>query len=444
MRLYPILFCALLLAPATTRANELLKVYELARGNDTQLQAAAHARDAALQARPQARAAFLPQVSAGYQETRSDDELTTLNGQPCDAFGNSTCTFENESDGLQVTLNQALFDWRAIQTLRQSGDQVRLAQINYRGAEQNLVLRTAEAYFNLLSAADDLRSAQAENKAVERQLEQSQKRFEVGLSAITDIQEAQARYDLTVAQVIEAEQALRSAGEALQEITGAALVNIVPLQEDFPLPAPDPADVNAWVGAARDHNLSLQAAAFSASAARKGVEVARADHFPTVGAQAQYSDGSQGGRFAAEQKSESLTLQLNLPIFSGGATQSRVNQARSLYEQREAEREGIRRQVERQARDAYQGVISGAARVKALKQAVLSNRTALEASETGLQVGTRTAVDVLNTQQQLYLAERNYSRARYDYLLSVLRLKAAAGRLGESDLQQVDQLLVAG
>jgi outer membrane protein len=166
--------------------------------------------------------------------------------------------------------------------------------------------------------------------------------------------------------------------------------------------------------------------------------------FPTVGAQAQYSDGSQGGRFAAEQKSESLTLQLSLPIFSGGATQSRVNQARSVYEQREAEREGIRRQVERQARDAYQGVISGAARVKALKQAVLSNRTALEASETGLQVGTRTAVDVLNTQQQLYLAERNYSRARYDYLLSVLRLKAAAGRLGVSDLQQVDQLLVAG
>lgn len=280
MRPFPILFCALLLAPASAHANELLKVYELARSNDTQLQAAAHARDAAIQVRPQARAAFLPQISAGYQETRSDDELTTLNGQPCDVFGNSTCTFENESDGLQVTLNQALFDWRAIQTLRQSGDQVRLAQINYRGAEQSLVLRTAEAYFNLLSAADDLRSAQAENKAVERQLEQAQKRFEVGLSAITDIQEAQARFDLTVAQVIEAEQALRSAGEALQEITGATLVNIVPLQEDFPLPAPDPADVNLWVGAARDHNLSLQAAAFSASAARKGVEVARADHFP--------------------------------------------------------------------------------------------------------------------------------------------------------------------
>lgn len=442
MRLISSLLLATALLPASAGANELMRVYERALSNDPQLRAAAHARDAALEARPQARAALLPQIVAGYQDSQSDDEVQTLNGLPCDSNNNTNCQFDSESNGLQVTLEQAIFNWQAIQAFRQAGDQAALAQVNYRAAEQGVVLRTAEAYFNVLSAADTLRSAQAENKAVERQLEQSQKRFEVGLSAITDVQEAQARYDLTVAQAIEAETALASAREALQEITGATLTNLVPLQEDFPLPAPDPASVDAWISAARDGNLALQAATLVAEAARKGVSVARAGHLPTVGAQLQYSDGEQGGRFAAEQKSESITLQAQLPIFAGGATQSRVNQARSTYEQREAEREGQRRLVERQTRDAYQGVIAGAARVKALKQAVLSNTTALEASETGLQVGARTAVDVLNAQQQLYLAERNYSRSRYDYLLSVLRLKAAAGRLGAQDLQQVDELLV--
>lgn len=435
--------CAALLVGHTAYANDLIEVYNQALNNDTTLQAAGHQRDALIEAKPQARAAYLPQINGGYSYSRNNTEIDTA-PTPCSTSGATTCTYHDTSRGLSVTLSQAIFNWQAIQRLRQADDSVALAETSYRSASQSLVLRVAQAYFTALAAADSLRSTQAENKAVERQLEQAKKRFEVGLSAITDVQDAQARYDLTLAGIISAQQALDSAKEALAVITGKVPEKLVALQDDIPLPAPDPADVNAWVTDARESNLDLLAARLNAEVARKGIGVAESGHYPTLSLQDQYSDGESGGRFAGTQKQNTIGLQLAVPIFSGGLVQSGVRVATATHEQRRSEFEGTKRLVERQTRDAYQGVLAGAARVKALKQAVLSNNTALQASETGLEVGARTAVDVLNAEQLLYSAQRDYLRARYDYLLSVLTLKAAAGRLGAADLEEIDRLLVAG
>ena len=423
-----------LLVPSLASANELSRIYLLAVENDTQLRAAAGARDAALEAKPIARGALLPQIngtgSVGYQ-----DRTTTVNPFPPTSDSSDTRQY-----GADIT--QTVFNREQWLRLRQASDQVALAQARYRTAEQGMMLRATEAYFNVLAAADSTRFAEAEKKAVERQLELAKKRFEVGLSAITDVQEAQARYDLTVAQMIEAEQALSSAKVALLEITGATDARVVPLKDEIPLLGPNPDSVNEWLKFATDSNSDLQAAEITADIARKDVSINGSRHWPTVAAQAAYSN-SEVPSFFDQQETLQVGVGVNIPIFAGGSTQAAVRQAGHTHEQRLAELETARRQVERRTRDAYQGVIAGVSRVKALKQAVLSNTTALEASEVGLEVGARTAVDVLNAQRELYRAQRDYSRSRYDYLLNILRLKNAAGQLGPKDLNEIDTLLGA-
>lgn len=439
MRLPACLIGLVLALPGAVQANDLIRVYDLAVQNDASFRAARYARDAAVEARPQARAALLPQINGSYDYGYSDSSGSVDQG------GGVTRQIGNygTDETLSVSLSQSVFSLANWQTLRQSSEQVALAQAVYRNNEQALSLRVAEAYFGVLSATDALRSTEGENKAVERQLEQAKRRFEVGLSAITDVQEAQARYDLTVANVLQAQQALSVAQQALAEITGTAPAGIAALQDEIPLPAPQPADIEAWVQAALDGNLDLVAATLNLTIAERGVGVAKARHLPTVDLQAGYRDNtSESGSFPQDTTGTSVGVGISVPIFAGGATQSAVRQALATRGQREAEREGSERLVARTTRDAYQAVITNVSRVKAFKQAVLSSTTALEASETGLEVGTRTAVDVLNAQQQLYLAERNYYQSRYDYLLSVLRLKSAAGKLTVQDLAEIDRLLV--
>lgn len=264
----------------------------------------------------------------------------------------------------------------------------------------------------------------------------------MGLAAITDVQEAQARFDLTQATIIDAERQLRVAELSLAEIAGDGFVALQPLQESIPLPAPSPADPDLWTQTALANNLTLLSAHHAVDIASSDVAINRAGHLPTVSARADYTDGrSETGVFPVESASSSIGLQFSVPLFSGLAVSTRVDQSRSVLWQRKAELLSLQRQVERDVRDAYQTVNSNAARVKALEQAVRSSRTALEASETGLEVGTRTAIDVLDAQQLLYAAERNAAEARYGYILSVLRLKAAAGQLQFSDLRELDQYL---
>ncbi len=429
----------LLVIPA--QANELVRLYQAALDTDTRLQISAAARDAAGYAKPQAFGALLPQINGGYDFTRNIQEQTTT-GLPCSGT-QFNCKFYFNTKGLSVVLNQTIFDYGVLRRLSLADRQAAAGESAYRSARQALALRVAEAYFGVLAADDNLRFAIAENQANERSLEQARQRFQVGLSAITDVQEAQARYDLTVAQKILAEQTVSDARNALTEIVGTAPGAVVPLVEDIALNGPDPADVNRWVKSALNDNLDLATAQLQADIASSQIEIARAGHFPKVGLTAQYQDGSQGGRFSSEQTQESIGLQLSVPIYAGGAVQAAVNAAAATQRQKVAELETARRQVERLTRSAYQGVLTGIAQVKALKQAVVSNTTALEASEVGLQVGARTSLDVLNAQRELYRAQSNYSKSRYDYLLNVLRLKQAAGRLGEPDLQEVDRLLAA-
>ncbi len=425
--------------PVTAGGNALLGVYQLALVQDMQFQAARHARDAAVEARPQARAALLPQINGRYGYQEQAEEGTEGFGNQPEQPVDRDATLK----ALTLSLDQVLFDWAAYRRFDQAGDQVALAQAQFRSAEQALLLRTAETYFGLLSAADSLRFAQAEKGAFERQLDLGKRRFEVGLAAITETQEAQARYDLSVAQEITAEQQLASAREALREITGVVETPLAPLRAEIPL-QPAGTSVEPWLATARTSNLDLVAAQLQDDIAGKGVSVARAGHLPTVSARAQYEDSkADGARFTGDLETETLGLQVQMPIFAGLATQSRVAQARAQQEQAAAQQEGTLRAVERRTRDAWLGVQAGVSRVKALRQAVLSSTTALEASQTGLEVGTRTTLDVLNAQSTLYSAQRDHARARYDYLLSVLRLKAAAGTLGVKDLAEIDALLVS-
>ncbi|MEK6805851.1 MAG: TolC family outer membrane protein [Pseudomonadota bacterium] len=430
----------ILMAPLA-QANELVRLYQTALDTDTRLQAAAAARDAAGYAKPQAFGALLPQINGGYDFTRNIQEQTTT-GLPCSGTQFS-CKFYFNTKGLSVNLSQTIFDYGILRRLSAAGQQAEAGESAYRSAKQSLALRIAEAYFGVLAANDGLRFAGAENQANERSLEQAKQRFQVGLSAITDVQEAQARYDLTVAQKIAAEQTVTDARNALTEIVGVAPGTLTTLAEEIALNGPNPADISAWVKFALNDNPDLVTAQIQADLAASQIEIARAGHFPKLGLNAQYTDGSQGGRFSSEQTQESIGLQLSVPLFSGGSVQAAVNGAAATHRQKVAELETARRQVERVTRSAYQGVLTGIAQVKALKQAVVSNTTALEASEVGLQVGARTSLDVLNAQRELYRAQTNYSKARYDYLLNVLRLKQAAGRLGEPDLQEVDRLLTA-
>lgn len=439
-------FFALLLAPSLVSANELLRVYDLAVQNDTQLRAAAGARDAGLEATRQTGGALLPQVTA--RGDISDDEFTRKNipRTVCVNSGGKTdngdCVFTSEPYNVVLSVTQWVFNKELWSRWRQAGDRAALAEATYRTAEQALALRVTEAYFNVLGAADNVRFADAEKKAVERSLELAKKRFEVGLSAITDVQQTQARYDLVVAQQIEAEQALANAQEALTEITGSRLMDLQSLREDIPLLGPSPDSVADWLKAAHESNLSLLSARLQTEIAERDVGISAAGHYPVLGLNGQQVLGNSSGFNSGEFEDRRATLQLTVPLFAGGTTQANVRASRAILEQRRAEQEGARRQVERNVKNAYQGVITGVARVKALKQAVVSNITALEAAEVGLEVGARTAVDVLDAQRELYRAQRDYARARYDYLLNVLRLKSAAGQLSGKDLNEIDSLLV--
>ncbi|MBI3171303.1 MAG: TolC family outer membrane protein, partial [Hydrocarboniphaga effusa] len=346
-------FLAALLAPSLAPANELLRIYDLAAQNDTTLRAAAGARQSVVETAPQARGALLPQVN-GTGNMYQGSSTTNNN----DGFGDIDS--DSDSHELRLTLRQAVFDTAAWNRWQQADANAAAAEANYRIAEQSLVVRVAEAYFNVLAAADNVRFADAEKKAVERQLELAKKRFEVGLSAITDVQEAQARYDLTVAQMIEAEQALSSAEIAVSEITGATDARIVALKDEIPLLGPNPDSVNEWLKTAAEKSLEIRLARAQTDAAKQAIEVARAGHYPTLNLVGARAIGAQtivfpGGSGSIDQDYDRLFygLELNVPIFAGGSTQAGVNTANSVHEQRLAELEGRRRAVERSTRNAY-------------------------------------------------------------------------------------------
>jgi outer membrane protein len=448
-KIMPLLLVVGLAAGGTpAQAASLLEVYQQALQSDPLIHEAEARRLAALEAEPQARSFLLPQVGLNADWVTSTSEGDTLT---TDEFGNPRIVnLRDESERLswQFGLRQTLFRWDQIVGLRQADKFVARAEVDREAAQQDLIVRVVDTYFNVLAAEDRLLAIHANRNAIERQLEQAKQRFEVGLIAITDVQESQAAYDQAGASEIAAKRELATARGFLREITGEYIDELEAPSAELPLITPDPESENQWVNLALDQNLALVSTRIDEELARDEISFRRSGHYPSVDLVANTGEfRSQIDRTLGEVAislpdsdvaDDSIGIQFSLPLFSGGYTSSRVREAVYLHRASLEVLQRVTRETERQARDAYLGVLSEISRVEALAQAVESSRTALEATQAGFEVGTRTIVDVLDFQFQLFQAITNYRQARYDYLLNYMRLKQAAGTLQVQDLEVVE------
>ncbi|MCH8248099.1 MAG: TolC family outer membrane protein [Proteobacteria bacterium] len=429
----------------------LLEIYQQALQGDPQIHEAEARRLAAFEAKPQARGVLMPQISA-----TADWNETNISGSSFSFINNATTTFDQESTNTNwsVTLRQSLFRWDQIVNLKRADKTVAKAEAVREAAQQDLIVRVAQRYFDVLAAEDRLTSINADRTAIARQLEQAKQRFDVGLIAITDVQESQAAYDQSVANEIGAKRSLATAREFLREITGEYVSRLDAPGDDFPLLTPAPNDEASWVDLSLSQNLSLVASRLDERLARDEISFRRNGYYPSLDLVVSTGENtSEGDVFASSpfgsgtsifddsSARDQISVQLTVPLFAGGATSSRVKEAVYLHRASREQLQRVTRATERQARDAYLGVLSEISRVRALKQAVASSHTALQATQAGYEVGTRTIVEVLNSQFSLYVAITNYYQSRYDYIMNALRLKQAAGSLQVQDLEQIDQWL---
>ncbi|HNP64746.1 MAG TPA: TolC family outer membrane protein [Woeseiaceae bacterium] len=435
-----------------SRASTLLEIYQQALQSDPQIHEAEARRLAALESKPQARGALLPQIGAGGSYTSSERSGPDLIPNPDPNLPPVPVTSTNETDVLQygISLRQSLFRWDQIVNLRRADKTITRAEAVREAAQQDLIVRVAQRYFDVLAAEDRLTSINANREAIARQLEQAKQRFEVGLIAITDVQESQAAYDQSVADEIAAKRTLATAREFLREITGEYVSELDAPAADFPLLNPDPSSEQDWVRLSLEQNLNLIASRLDERLARDEISFRRNGYYPTLELVANAGTTETDSVYSApginqannfENDSDSISLQFNIPLFAGGGNKSRVREAIYLHRASREQLQRVTRETERQARDAYLGVLSEISRVKALEQAVASSRTALQATQAGYEVGTRTIVEVLNSQFSLYAAITNFYQSRYDYIMNALRLKQAAGTLQVQDLERIDKWL---
>jgi outer membrane protein len=436
--------------PAMAGANGLLDAYHLAQQQDQTFQAALHQRDASIEARPQAWSALLPQLTgqASWERQREHalvESSSSFSGSSSGGVSGSGASAASQTawfstKGYSLNLSQTIFDWSQFQTVAQADKTVAEAAATFRSAEQQLITRTAAAYFAVLSAQDTLRADLDAQASFQQQLEQAQKKFDVGLAAITDVRNAQASYDTATALVIADRTAMDNAKRALSTIVGQPVDAIADLQNDIPLVAPNPAAAADWSKAAATDNPDLMSAYYASEAAHKQIAIYQGQYLPTLSAVGSLNR-SDSSKFGSDTLTDAVGLQLSWNIFQGGLTTSQVRQAKASYQQSMAQYELQRRTVDQSTRNDYEGVVSGIAGVKANKQAVVSNQTSLEATQVGLRVGTRTEIDVLNARQLLAAAQKSYYQSRYTYLNSMLALKQDAGRLTENDLAEIDRLV---
>lgn len=457
---YLIAFLSSFAAPGLAGGASLLEVYQQALQSDPLIHEAEARRLAALEATPQARGLLLPQIRAGgswFQgsDSRLQQEAIQDNMGNIIAFNTVDADSDFDGFGWNAELRQTVFRWDQFVGLKQASKVVAKAEVDFEAAQQDLIVRVVTRYFEVLAAEDRLTSIHADRNAIARQLEQAQQRFEVGLIAITDVQESQAAYDQAVANEIQAKRELATARYFLREITGEYIDTLSAPTDGFPLASPNPADEASWIDMAMTQNLALVSSRFDEEIARDEISFRRTGHYPTLELVANYdtsdtdiSDLTIGGtqtinaNFPTGSTSDSISLQFSVPLFEGGRVSSRVREAVYLHRASREQLQRVARETERQTRDAYLGVLSEISRVKALAQAVESSRTALQATEAGFEVGTRTIVDVLNSQRALYTAITNYEQSRYTYIGNVLRLKLAIGDLQIQDLEEIDRYLV--
>ncbi len=421
-----------LMAFTPSQAANIQEILQQALESDAEYQGAVAANLAVRESEPQALAVLLPDASL----------QASTNGN--DLHGSGVGTGGYNSHGYTLSISQPVFHWDRRINLRQAKSSIKQSNAELDAARQELIMRVADRYFDLLKAGDNLEFASKTRTAIAQQLNQAEQRFEVGLIAITDVEEAKARHDLAVADEISARNGVANAREALREITAQYHQTVAPLSADrMPLVKPEPADIDQWTDTALTQNRDVIAAQYGSHAARDEIKRKNAGHYPTldlVGSRV-HSSSNGGVTGGGSTMTDSIGLQLNVPIYQGGGTASSVREARHLYRQTTHALEQARRAAQRQTREAYLGVVDHIATVKAMKQALTSTETALRATEAGFQAGTRTTVDVLDAQKETFKARRDHQAVRYDYILNSLSLKQAAGTLSDADLAQVNSWL---
>ena len=432
-----------LLLASPAYAVDLVGVHDLALKSDPQLQAADFQRQATGENKKIARANLLPQLGASGRWNWGDVE-TSVKG-----LGSSS----NDTDTLNLGLNlrQSLYRQANYEAMDIARGQITQAEALYQTAYQNFLIRVSTSYFTVLTLTDGVTFAEAEEKAFQRQFEQAEQRFEVGLTAVTDVHEARAVYDTARARAIVARNNLADAKEALRELTGQYFEEYDALQETLPLVEPDPINADEWVQTALQNNPQVLAARAATEVADANMRLARSGHFPTLDLVAglsqftnkNYSDVINGIELTEDLVVDdtSFGLILDIPFYQGGRVSAQTRQARYLLDATGSDMDAVNRAAVRETQNAYRAVLAGIQEVQAFEQASISAESALEATQAGFEVGTRTIVDVLIAEQRKYQAQRDNSIARHAYILRHLQLKSVAGLLTSEDLRVVNQLL---
>jgi len=433
---YALAAAVLSFSAAPVQAMGILEVQDLALASDPQLLAAQARSDAAGAGKLGAWSNFLPQLSGNRSRSR------TYNQNQSTAFRDTSgIKFVSQSWSLRADLS--LFRWSNFAQLDRAEWSKAQGRANYAAAYQDFLVRVATIYFGVLGAEDNLNFARSEEKAIGRQLDQAKQRFDVGLTAVTDVHEAQASFDAAQARTIVAENALDDAYEGLRELTGEQIKHVDGLVDDIPLLRPDPEKIETWVDTAVAGNPGIATRMAAKKIAEADIEVARSGYFPTVDLNFQRQSGQRGGVFGGSTTDNSVGISINVPIFTFGKVTSQVRVAAFNADAADQDLVQQQRLVRRQTRNNYRQVVADISQVQARKQAVVSAQSALDATQAGFEVGTRTIVDTLLSQRQLYDAQRQYAQARYDYLLAVLKLKQSAGNLGVGDTRHIQRLLTS-
>ncbi len=429
----PAILASLIAHPV--HAGDLYDVYQLATKQDSQILSSGATLDANRENTPIARSSLLPQLNL----------LGTT-----DYVGSYTDTFSDSGEAFtrnRITLNvsQAIYNRASWMNFKKAMHGVNAAEAAYQAEEQFLIIRVAEAYFSVLAAEEDLSFSRAEARAIRKQLDQAQQRYDVGLIAITDVHEAQSAYDNARAREIQAENALGNAREALREIIGSDPGKLANLKSRIALSKPQPSDIEYWANQALDNNPVVKAAEETVEASSREVEVQRSGHFPTLNlvgnaVREEYGNAPVLDQYR-DQETSNIGLELRIPLYSGGATTASTSQARHNLRAERYNLESAKREASRNVRNAYRGVITSISQVNALAAARVSAQSALNATQAGYDVGTRTLVDVLIAERNLFDARRAYAQARYQYVLNDLLLHQAAGTLGEDDIKRINKLL---
>ncbi len=421
----------------SVHASSLTEVYRLAVQSDPTLQQAYYALQANEQKFPQALAQMVPTISGNYQTTGTETTQASLN--------NLVPKGGYNTQNYGVTLTQPIYHPEHWAQLEQSRHIVKGAQAAYLSAAQALIIRVSTQYFNILAAIDDLDYAKGQVKAFKREYEQAKQRFEVGLIAITDVETAKSRYDNAVATEISAKNAVADEYEKLRQIVGQPIedITLFPIQKKLPLLPPSPNKQEEWVDMAHQYNLDVITAKENAIQFKSAIGVQAAGHFPSIDVQGNVQRNKSNPPFADLTYSRSVTLNVSMPIFAGGAVVSKTREASSRYSEALERLVQQQRQADAESREAFRGVNTAISRVDALKQAVISSESSLKATQAAYEAGTRTIVDVLNAETLLLNAIREHAQARYDYLLQGLILKQKAGTLTSDDLYAVTCLIEA-